>query len=56
MFASAIKAALECTTPSKDEEEKEKTESKIASAPDLHHPLLLKVCRRILSCGILFCL
>ncbi len=55
VFASAIKAALECTTPPKDEEEKEKTESKIASASDLHHPLLLKVSRRILLCGIHFC-
>eukprot|EP01084_Bolivina_argentea_P172719 299162_1 len=50
VFASAIKAALECTTPPKDEEEKEKTESKIASASDLHHPLLLKLLAKELEC------
>ncbi len=44
VFASEVKAALECPTTSKIEDEKEKTESKkIASTSDLHHPLLLKV-------------
>ncbi len=56
VFASEVKAALECPTTSKIEDEKEKTESKkIASTSDLHHPLLLKVSLWILSCGIRSC-